>query len=106
WPLDLPVTFGKQSVIALHLVLLLAFSGCGAAWSIDSLSDCSRSIRCPLSLAAPRRLIQILVCCVYLGAAITKLKTPSFANGDLLTFSLLDDHWGSGWLGLWLMTLP
>lgn len=105
-PLDLPATFGKQTVIALHLLFLLAFSRCGAVWSVDSLSDCSRSIRCLLASAAPRRLIQILVCCVYMGAAITKLKTPSFAGGDLLTFSLLDDHWGSGWLGLWLTTKP
>jgi len=106
WPLDLPGTFGKQSVIALHLVLLLACSRCGAVWSIDSLMDDSRLIRCPLSIMAPRRLMQVLVCCVYLGAAITKLKTPSFASGDLLEFSLLDDHWGSGRLGLWLTTLP
>lgn len=106
WPLDISVTFGKQSVIALHLLLLLAFSRCGAVWSVDSRSDACRTIRCPLSLAAPRRLIQILICCVYLGAAITKLKTPSFAGGDLLEFSLLDDHWGSGRLGLWLATKP
>lgn len=105
-PLDLPVTFGKQSVIALHLLILLAFSGCGAVCSIDALSDGYRAARCRLSILAPRRLMQILVCCVYLGAAITKLKTPSFVGGDLLTFSLLDDHWGSGRLGLWLTTLP
>ena len=105
-PLDLPVTFGKQSVIALHLVLLLACSRCGAVWSIDSLFDGNRQIRCPLAILAPRRLMQILVCCVYVGAAITKLRTPSFATGDLLEFSLLDDHWGSGRLGLWLTTKP
>ena len=105
-PLDLPVTFGKQTVVALHLLLLLAFSSCGAVWSVDSLSDRNPTNRCPLSMAAPRRLMQILVCCVYLGAALTKLKTPSFAGGDLLTFSLLDYRWGSRWLGPWLTTLP
>jgi hypothetical protein len=105
-PLDLPVTFGKQTVVALHILLLLAFCACGTVWSVDSLSDCNRPIRCPLSIAAPRRLMQILVCSVYLGAALTKLKTPSFAGGDLLTFSLLDYRWGSRWLGPWLTTLP
>lgn len=103
-PLDLPGTFGKHSVIALHLLLLLACSGCGAVWGIDALADANRAARVPLASVAPRRLMQILACCVYAGAAITKLRTPAFATGDLLTFSMLDDHWGSGRFGLWLTT--
>jgi hypothetical protein len=105
-PLDLPGTFAKHTVVALHLLALLAFSGCGTVWSIDSLSMARDADRCPLSSAAPRRLMQILICCIYLGAAITKIKTPSFTNGDLLAFSLLDDHWGCGRAALWLSTMP
>jgi hypothetical protein len=105
-PLDVTATFGKHFIIALHLVLLLGFSRCGAAWSWDSRGDPDRTSVCQLSSACPRRLIQILVCCVYVGAWVTKLKSPAFANGDLLTFSLLDDRWGGGRFGMWLTTLP
>lgn len=85
-PLDIAATFTKYSVLGLHLLALLGVSGCGTAW--------------------PRRLMQILLCSVYLGAALTKIRSPAFANGDLLTYSLLDDHWGGGRFGLWLATLP
>jgi hypothetical protein len=105
-PFDLPGTFAKHTVVALHLLVLLAFSGCGDVWSVDAFSRIHDADRCRLSSAAPRRLMQILICCVYLGAAITKIKTPAFTNGDLLTFSLLDDHWGCGPAGFWLATMP
>ena len=41
---------------------------------------------------------------MYLGAALTKLRSPDFFTGDLLTFSLLDDAWGGGRLGHWVAT--
>jgi hypothetical protein len=104
-PLDVTATFGKHFVVTLHLLLLLCFSRCGDVWSLDALFDPYRGARCQLSSAAPRRLIQILICFIYAGAAITKFKSPSFANGDLLTFSLLDDRWGGGRFGMWLTTL-
>ena len=104
--LDQAGTFKKYSVIGLHLMLLLSFTRCCGAWSVDSLLSrgCRRFTR--LSLAWPRRLIQVLVIAVYLGGAITKLRLPDFANGDLLMFSLLDDQWGGGYLGHWLSTKP
>lgn len=128
-PLDLAATFTKYSVLGLHLLLLLGVSGCGAAWSLDACFEApSRGVnvgRIILSVdpsegcvsgprsasgkmvpAWPRRLIQILLCSVYLGAALTKIRSPPFANGDLLMYSLLDDHWGGGRFGLWLATLP
>ncbi|MSR56294.1 MAG: hypothetical protein EXS05_01295 [Planctomycetaceae bacterium] len=104
--LDGAATFAKQSVIALHLGVLLACSGCGRAWSFDALSENRPAALCHLSPAWPRRLMQVLVCAIYFGAAITKLKNPSYLSGDLLGFSLLDDHWGGGRLGLWLSTQP
>jgi hypothetical protein len=104
-PLDVTATFGKHFVLALHVLLLLGFSRCGRAWSVDACLSPGRGELCRLSCAAPRRLIQILVCFVYAGAAITKIKSASFVNGDLLMFSLLDDRWGGGRFGMWLTTL-
>lgn len=104
-PLDLPGTFAKHSVIALHLQGLLFFSRAGAVWSLDAWFGRPHD-RCGLTSACPRRLMQILVCFIYFGAAITKIKTPAFVNGDLLSFSLLDDHWGGRPFGIWLSTVP
>ncbi len=104
-PLDLAGTFGKHLVVALHLIFLLGFSRCGAVWSVDAWTDRNRRDYCRMSSACPRRLMQILICSVYLGAVITKIKTPTFVNGDLLTFSLLDDHWGGNRFGMWLTAL-
>lgn len=104
--LDGAGTFKKYSVIGLHLMLLLSLTPCSAAWSVDALFARSGSRCTPLSLAWPRRLMQVLVCAVYFGGAITKIRLPDFANGDLLMFSLLDDQWGGSDLGLWLSTQP
>jgi len=103
--LDLPGTFAKHSVIALHGLLLLPFSGCGRVWSIDSRREAFESA-CPLSAAWPRRLLQIMICSLYFGAALTKIRTPAFLSGDLRTFSLLNDQWGGGAFGQRLSMFP
>ena len=59
-----------------------------------------------LSATWPRFLLRVMVSAIYLGAVVTKLRLPDFANGDLLMFSLLDDRWGGGRLGMWLATQP
>lgn len=104
--LDAPGTFAKDSVVGLHLLFLLAFSRCGEIWSVDGRREHGSGLACPLQAVWPRRLMQLLVCSIYLGAAVTKLKSPQFVNGDILTFSLLDGDWGGGWFGQWLTTLP
>lgn len=96
WPLDAVATFAKYSVLGIHLLGILAVSGAGHVWSVDAALGPTNRLATPW----PRRLLQLLVCAVYLGAALTKLKLPGFANGDLLTYSLLDEHWGSGSSGL------
>lgn len=96
WPLDAVATFAKYSVLGIHLLGILACSGAGHVWSVDSMLSSSNRLAAPW----PRRLLQLLVCAVYLGAALTKLKLPGFASGDLLTYSLLDEHWGAGSTGL------
>jgi hypothetical protein len=104
--LDQAGTFKKYSAIGLHLMLLLSFTRCGGAWSVDALLARGRCQFSQLSLAWPRRLVQVLVMAVYLGGAMTKIRLPDFANGDLLMFSLLDDQWGGGYVGQWLSTQP
>ncbi|MEX0716824.1 MAG: HTTM domain-containing protein [Planctomycetaceae bacterium] len=104
--LDFAGTMKKYTVIGIHLLVLSAFSRCAAVWSLDRLFDSRRDRRVSLSPAWPRRLMQILFCAVYVGAATTKFRTSDFATGDLLYFSLLDLRWGGEWLGLWLVAHP
>lgn len=105
-PLDLTTSFAKNTVIGLHALIVMGLSGAGRCWSLDRCLSAAAKDPPPLIFAWPRRLLQLLVCSVYLGAAITKIKNPAFASGSLLEFSLLDDQWGSGPFGLWLSTLP
>lgn len=104
--LDFPGTFAKYSAIALHLLVLLGCSRCGAVWSLEAWRRRANVDQCPLGPAWPRRLIQILVCSVYFGAAVTKLQNPDFVSGDLLTYSLLDDRWGGVDAGIWMASHP
>jgi hypothetical protein len=92
--LDSLGTMNKYSVIASHLVFLLCFSQCGAVWSLDNWFRRSRLRRLgvPRELADrpqrfpawPRRLLQILVGTIYLGAALTKVKIPAYFTGEQL----------------------
>ena len=104
-PLDLCWTFAKPTLIWLHLMVLLAWSRCGAWASVDAASLPWEPA--PLSGPIwPRRLIQSLACWIYLGAAVTKLNSPWFAGGELLQYSLLDRGWGGTAWGQWLATSP
>lgn len=104
--LDPPGTFKKYSVIALHLLFLLACSRPAALASVDAWVNREPNRLVRLTPAWPRRLMQVLISSVYLGAVITKIRLPDFGSGDLLMFSLLDERWGGNWLGMWLATQP
>ena len=92
--LDTIGTMNKYSVIASHLVFLLCFSQCGAVWSLDNWFRRSRLRRAgvseeladlPLRFPAwPRRLTQLFVGAVYIGAAFTKFKIPAYFSGEQL----------------------
>ncbi len=92
--LDTVGTMNKYSVIASHLVFLLCFSQCGAVWSLDNWFRRSRLRRAgvPAELADqpqrfpawPRRLVQLLVGAIYIGAALTKVKVPAYFTGEQL----------------------
>jgi hypothetical protein len=92
--LDTIGTMNKYSVIASHLVFLLCFAQCGAVWSLDSWFRRSRLRRAgvPSEIADqperfpawPRRLVQLLVGTIYIGAALTKVKIPAYFSGEQL----------------------
>eukprot|EP00913_Durusdinium_trenchii_P035264 g32994.t1 len=104
--LDPPGTFKKYSVIALHVLLLLACSRSAAVASVDAWVNNEPGRLIQLTPVWPRRLMQVLISSVYLGAVITKIRLPDFASGDLIMFSLLDERWGGNWLGMWLAMQP
>lgn len=104
--LDFPGTYKKYSVIAQHLLVMMAFTRSHAAWSIDAMLDREKTTRSQLSPVWPRTLMCALLSFIYFGAVVTKIRLADFGTGDLMTFSLLDVRWGGGRLGLWLATMP
>lgn len=104
WPLDAPGTFAKYSVLGIHLLFWLGVGSAGKVWSVDAMLRPGQAGEFAFSL--PRRMLQALVCAVYFGAVLTKLHTPGYLNGDLLSFSLLDEHWGTGNWGAGLARHP
>ncbi|MDC0175802.1 HTTM domain-containing protein [Planctomycetaceae bacterium] len=107
--LDCLSTFTKYSVIASHVLLLLSFSRCGAVWSVDAWLDRRKRIDWtgpPRFPAWPRRLMQLLIGLIYLGAAITKIHTPTFFSGDQLRFWLMTDVNHSNPMGEQLTLYP
>jgi hypothetical protein len=92
--LDMLGTMNKSSAIGSHLIFLLCFSDCGAVWSLDNwlrrsrlkragvpAADADRPRRSPVW---PRRLEQLFIGAVYLGAGLTKLRIPAYFTGEQL----------------------
>ena len=112
--LDALSTLTKYTVIASHLLLLLTLSNCGALWSLDAWRK--RGSARPEAPGAednvlpgaiwPARLVQFLVAVVYLGAAITKMHTPAFFNGDQLMYWTMTYVNNIHPLGDWLSQHP
>lgn len=89
---DLISTMTKFVVIATHALVLLSISDCGRIWSVDQwLARRRGTDRVEVGPAWPRRLMQILIGVVYLGAAATKMHTPAFFSGDQLRFWMLSN---------------
>ena len=94
--LDCVGTLTKYSVIASHLLLMLTLSNCGAVWSVDAVlrrrSRPAGLLSVPPSFPVwPARLMQLLFCFVYFGAAITKIQTESFFSGEQMRYWMLSN---------------
>ena len=95
--LDCVSTMTKYTAIVTHLTFILFLSEAGSIWSVDAwLANRKRNIdptqprfAYPKSAAWPRRLMQFFIACVYFGAGITKIHTPSFFTGDQLQYWML-----------------
>lgn len=112
--LDSISTMTKYSVITSHVLFLLAFSHCGAVWSVDAWLRRRRlGLPQPRSLADhpkfaawPRRLIQILIGVVYFGASITKMHTPAYFSGDQLWHWMITNVNNANPVGEWMTLYP
>jgi hypothetical protein len=87
--LDCLSTLTKYSVISSHLLLLLALSPCGSVWSMDRWTS-KEKLR-PRFHIWPRRLMQLLIGLIYLGAATTKLHTNTYFTSDQLRYWMMTD---------------
>jgi hypothetical protein len=109
-PLDMVSTLNKYTVLSGHALFLLSLSPCGSLWSVDALLKRRRAGTAATSRQRfpvwPQRLIQLLVCIVYLAAAFTKLHTPSFFTGDQLMYWLLTKTTLNSPLGDWMSMYP
>jgi hypothetical protein len=95
--LDCLSTLTKYSAIAAHGMLILSLSNCGAVWSVDrflkrraisrSGAASAEQLGPPRLPVWPRRLMQLMIGVVYLGAGVTKMHTPSFFSSDQML------HW-------------
>jgi hypothetical protein len=100
--LDIIATTNKYTAIAGHLLFLLCFSQCGAVWSIDNWLRRSRLRRQrvlpeladrPLRYSAvARRLMQLFIAIVYIGAATTKLRIPAYFSGEQLQSWMITEY--------------
>lgn len=105
--LDMISTMTKYTVVATHVLTLMGMSGCGRIWSVDRWLAVRRGRPWnELAPAWPRRLIQLLLGVIYLGAAITKMHTPTFFTGDQLRFWLLTNINSANPLGETLSQYP
>ena len=115
--LDCLSTLTKYSAIAAHGLLILSLSNCGSVWSIDSFLKRRALVRSGLANEEssllpqrfpvwPRRLMQLMIGIVYLGAAFTKMHTPAFFSSDQMLHWLLTNVNNSNPVGEYLSFYP
>ena len=109
--IDAVGTITKYTVIGTHILFLLSLSHCGSVWSVDAWIKSARSPATvdagpPRFPAWPRRLIQLLIGIIYIGAAVTKIHTPAFFSGDQMIFWMLEETNFYNPLGDYLAAYP
>lgn len=117
--LDAISTITKYTVITTDAMIVLSMSHCGAVWSVDAWLKRRRESRTtamprtvqdlPRFPVWPRRLLQLLISCVYFGAAFTKIHTPAFFSGDQLRYWMITnvnfEHTLGEYMALYPVTL-
>lgn len=104
---DLISTMTKCTVVATHAMLLLSLSDSGRLWSVDRWLAIRHGVHWKETGPAwPRRLLQILIGVVYLGAAATKMHTPAFFTGDQLRLWMLSNVNAANPVGEYLSQYP
>jgi len=107
--LEIITTMNKYSAISSNVLFLLCFSQCGSLWSIDNWLRRSRLARqgVPPELvdqprrfpATSRRLLQLFIAAVYIGAATTKLHVPTYFTGEQLATWMITEYNAPNFLG-------
>jgi hypothetical protein len=114
--LDCLSTLTKYSAIAAHGLLILSLSNGGSVWSIDSFLkrrvlrrsgvDDPELLKPQRYAVWPRRLMQLMIGIVYLGAAFTKMHTPAFFSSDQMLHWLMTNVNNSNPVGEYLSYYP
>lgn len=107
--LDAVSTMTKYSVITAHALIFLTVSNCGAVWSVDAVlrrwKEGPKATAVPPKFDVwPARLLQMLFCFVYFGAAITKIQTDTFFTGEQMRYWMLSNWNYPNPIGEWLAT--
>ncbi|MFN9721286.1 MAG: HTTM domain-containing protein [Planctomycetota bacterium] len=107
--LDAVSTMTKYSVITAHALIMLTVSECGAVWSVDAIlrrwREGSKATAIPRVFSVwPARMIQMLFCFVYFGAAITKIQTNTFFSGEQMRYWMLSNWNYPNPIGEWIAT--
>lgn len=94
--LDAVSTMTKYSVITAHVLIFLTVSNCGAVWSVDAILrrwklGAKATAVPPRFDVWPARLVQLLFCFIYFGAAITKIQTDTFFSGEQMRYWMLSN---------------
>lgn len=106
-------TMTKYSAIGSHLLLLLTISNCGLVWSVDAMLRQRRfgpDYVPPVGSIFATRLMQLLFCFIYFGAAVTKIQTAAFFTGEQMRYWMLsnwnyDNPVGEA-MAMWSWMLP
>lgn len=113
--MDSLATQNKYTVITGHGLLLLSVSAAGSVWSVDAwLSgrwksrgpSVFREMSWPVAAVWPQRLVMLLLGLVYFGAAITKMHTPAYFNGDQMIYWMITNVNSAKPLGEFLTEYP
>jgi hypothetical protein len=70
--------FNHDEMIAVYFMVVLAFSPCGDAFSIDSRLGRTKKQRPPFAYAYPILLMQLLLAWVYVSSALIKLRVAGW----------------------------